>query len=284
MPTTCAVRTAVRGGGAAEVPVAASTAVEPALESSSSGTVLGRFPTAVYVRLASGAVLALVTSDGLRLPNALVVAATSRQAPLARHEPGSAAAVTRGVLVLDGVRYRPVRSWTPRSTTSGVLLPAAVAQLAGLLDAAPHAHAGEVAVRLGAGADALGDALRTGHGLADAADALLGLGPGLTPAGDDVLAGALVTYAHLGPPLPALAARVRARADATTALSADLLGHASAGRAAPPVVGLLDALVGARAVGPALDDLLAVGSTSGSDTATGVLLAARVLADLSEDG
>ncbi len=73
------------------------------------------------------------------------------------------------------------------------------------------------------------------------------------------------------------------RGDATSALSADLLRHAGEGRAAPPVLGLLDALVGARPVVPALADLLAVGSTSGHDTATGVLLAARALLDRPED-
>lgn len=269
MPTALAART--RTGR--DVPAAVSTAVAPLLAAPATGTVLACFPSAVYVLLPDAAVLALVTSDGLRLPNALVVAATSREAPFAAYAPGSAARTVDGALELDRVRYRPVRSWAPRERTTGALHPAAVAALAGLLPAAPHA--GVVADRLRAGATRLGQALSTGEGLAAAADALLGLGPGLTPAGDDVLAGALVTSAQLGHALPALAARVGERGKATTALSADLLRHAAAGRAAPPVLGLLDALVGARPVGPALAGLLAVGSTSGHDTATGVLLAAQ---------
>ena len=267
MPNALAVRT--RPG--LDVPAAVSTAVAPLLRSPAAGTVLARFPAAVYVRLASGAVLALVTSDGLRLPNALVVAATSRTAPFTRHAPAGDAAVRDGALVLDGVRYRAVRTWTPRERTAGTVQPAAVAALD---DLSPPAPSG---VRLRAATARLADALHDGDGLPGAADALLGLGPGLTPAGDDVLAGVLVTHVHLGPGLPALAARVRERAAATTALSADLLGHAAHGRAAPQVLGLLDALVGARPVAPALADLLAVGSTSGSDTATGVRLAARAL-------
>jgi hypothetical protein len=76
---------------------------------------------------------------------------------------------------------------------------------------------------------------------------------------------------------------VHRRAGRTTTLSADLLRHAGAGRAAPPVLDLLDALAGSRPVAPALAGLLAVGSTSGHDTATGVLLAARALLDAPED-
>ena len=269
MPTTLAVRTLP---GLA-VPVAVSTAVAPLLRRPAAGTVLARFPAAVYVRLDAGAVLAVVTSDGLRLPCALVTAATSVERPVGAT--GTSAAVVDGALVLDDVRYRPVRTWTPRERTAGRLAPAAVAGLAALLR--PAVHTGEVADRLHAGTTRLEEALRTGDGLAGAADALVGLGPGLTPAGDDVLAGVLVTCAQLGHPLPTLTAQVRRRAGATTALSADLLRHAGAGRAAPPVLGLLDALVGARPVAPAFADLLAVGSTSGHDTATGVLLAARAL-------
>jgi hypothetical protein len=238
MPTTCAVRTAVRS----DVPVAASTAVVPLLRTPARGTVLARFPAAVYVRLDDGAVLAVVTSDGLRLPNALVVAAPSRDAPFARRPTG--AAVLDGALEVDGVRYRPCGPGRRARRRTGVLRPAAVVELAARLAGPPHT--GAVGARLSAATARLGAALRTGDGLVEAADALLGLGPGLTPAGDDVLAGALVTSAHLGPGLPALVAHVHRRADATTALSADLLRHACAGRAAPPVLDLLDALVGAR--------------------------------------
>ncbi len=279
MPTAGAVRTAVLTGRLTarpvDVPVVASSAVAPRLRTPATGRVLAAFPAAVYVRLDGGSVLALVTRDGLRLPSALVVAAAAGELPVARHSAGAHADVLDGALRLDGVRYRPVRTWTPRQATEGALLPGAVDGLAGRLPPSPHA--GEVAVRLAAGAAALAAALRTGTGLERAADLLLGLGPGLTPAGDDLLAGVLLTHAHLGTGLPSLAAHLRERADATTALSADLLRHAGAGRGAPPVLGLLDALVGARPVGPALTALLEVGSSSGHDTATGVLTAARVL-------
>jgi hypothetical protein len=275
MPTALAVRT--RGAGV-DVPVAVSTAVAPLLHGRARGRVLARFPAALYVHVDGSGVLALVTSDGIRLPCALVVAARSTEVPFAEASEATAAVVD-GALELDGVRYRPVRSWTPRERTRGRLQPAAVAELAALLADAPAPHAGEVARRLADGASRLAAGLRTGDGLAGAARALVGLGPGLTPAGDDVLAGALVTCAQLGHPLPALVAGVRDRAGATTTLAADLLAHAGAGRAAPPVLGLVDALVGTRPVGPALAALLALGSSSGHDTATGVLIAAGALLD-----
>lgn len=277
-----AAPTPVRSDVRSDVPVAASTAVAPLLRTAGPAVVLAAFPTAVYARLASGDVVAVVTSDGLRLPNALVVAAHSGDRPCTRHAGSSGGAVTGGALVLDGVRYRPVRTWTPPASTAGALRAQAVGELAAALPPSPHT--GEVARRLRAGTALLDTALRTRGPLDAAAAALVGLGPGLTPAGDDVLAGALVTCAHLGVGAPQLAAAVQERAPATTALSADLLRHAGHGRAAPPVLDVVASLVGTCPVTPALVRLLGVGSTSGHDTATGVLLAARALLDRREGG
>jgi hypothetical protein len=125
-----------------------------------------------------------------------------------------------------------------------------------------------------------------GHGprALAAADSLLGLGPGLTPSGDDLLAGLLATCCWLrdDPRAAALGRQVVARsAGRTTALSAALLRCAAHGAAARPVVDLVDAVAGRRPLGPALRGLLAVGSTSGHDTARGVHLAAEVLLDRS---
>ena len=74
-------------------------------------------------------------------------------------------------------------------------------------------------------------------GLAVAAVALLGRGPGLTPEGDDLLAGVCVTAAAAGDPL-ALPPRVRAL---TTPLSATLLELAAQGAVAEPVHAVLTA-------------------------------------------
>ena len=69
-----------------------------------------------------------------------------------------------------------------------------------------------------------------------AALALLGRGPGLTPEGDDLLAGACIVAAAVGDPL-ALPPGVRTL---TTPLSATLLELAAAGAGPKPVHALLD--------------------------------------------
>lgn len=151
---------------------------------------------------------------------------------------------------------------------------------------------------------------------ATAASALLGRGPGLTPSGDDLLAGllasvpplaaALTTPAPDGPvdagtPVgvadparptsvgaadPArlaaaarrLAVTVATRAPGrTTTVSAELLRHAATGAVARPVLRLLRALTGHGALEPAVAGLLAVGSSSGHDLYAGVLGAVRLL-------
>jgi hypothetical protein len=112
-----------------------------------------------------------------------------------------------------------------------------------------------------------------------AADRLLGLGPGLTPSGDDVLAGLLVAAALLPRPIDQLATHVAERAGtATTALAASLLCAAARGEACPELVAFVDALGGHGAVGPAYRRLARIGHTSGRDMAAGVLVASRVAA------
>jgi hypothetical protein len=111
---------------------------------------------------------------------------------------------------------------------------------------------------------------------------LLGLGPGLTPAGDDVLAGLLVGLHHrpdLRGPLAAEVARLAPTR--TTALSAALLRHAAAGHAVPMLTAVADALTGAGEDGDletALSRLLAVGDSSGTALAHGLLRAGRIAA------
>lgn len=103
---------------------------------------------------------------------------------------------------------------------------------------------------------------------------LLGRGPGLTPAGDDVLAGALVAaraVAH-----PSLASWRRATRAAlatrrTTAVSVGMLHSALDGWAAPELAAALAALCGDADPAPAVQRLLAVGHTSGRHLLDGVL-------------
>jgi hypothetical protein len=104
---------------------------------------------------------------------------------------------------------------------------------------------------------------------AAAPDALLGCGPGLTPSGDDVLAGYLLGCRAVGRPVPTLSGL-----DRTTWLSATLLRHARDGDCVPQFAAVVAALAADVPLGPAVAALLRVGHTSGAALATGLLLAA----------
>jgi hypothetical protein len=113
---------------------------------------------------------------------------------------------------------------------------------------------------------------------------LLGLGAGLTPAGDDFLCGLLAalwcTSVEGGPDrafVHAWGAALSRRLDATTAISASFLECAIAGCFPGSVTALAAAFAGDPATGAgkgpraALDRLCALGHSSGMDTATGFL-------------
>jgi hypothetical protein len=115
----------------------------------------------------------------------------------------------------------------------------------------------------------------------DGACGLIGLGEGLTPAGDDCLVGALAVIqrfdrawlvAH-----PEIQPSVRQRAWAgTTVVAREFIVHALAGHFAESVVDLLEAdSVEAARAGAAR--LLGAGATSGSDTLLGIRLALAAL-------
>ncbi|NUR09527.1 MAG: DUF2877 domain-containing protein [Nocardioidaceae bacterium] len=103
---------------------------------------------------------------------------------------------------------------------------------------------------------------------------LIGAGPGLTPRGDDVLAGALVAaYAvgHTQRDRLVEDTRTALRTRTTTAVSRGLLTHALDGWAVPELAAYVVAL-GVGDPGSALERLLGVGHTSGAALAEGVHL------------
>ena len=159
---------------------------------------------------------------------------------------------------------------------------------AGVSPAPPIAHGDHAPgldspVGLGARAAlAAGIAEHDGARLIAGACALLGLGEGLTPAGDDCLVGALAVLHALdagaltrGPdPAAAIAAAAAAR---TTAIGREFVLHALAGRFSEPVLAVLRArssLESARAA----ERLRGLGATSGADTLAGMRLAWDALA------
>ena len=143
---------------------------------------------------------------------------------------------------------------------------------------------------LAAGLDALSDALRRGDpGAARCAGLMLtGLGPGLTPLGDDVLVGAIAAVDVLGPAAGLAAPTARELADElteaarqgrTSSLSAELIVLAARGWAIPPLHELLDlSPSGERGWRASLWRLERVGATSGRGCALGVMLACAGLA------
>jgi len=120
-----------------------------------------------------------------------------------------------------------------------------------------------------------------GGAVTAAARALIGLGEGLTPAGDDCVVGALAVLHRLRPDWLAANARVTGALAAaartrTTDIARDFVLEALAGRFAEPVLAVVTAesvAVARRAA----DRLARLGATSGADTLHGILLAVRAL-------
>jgi hypothetical protein len=225
--------------------------------------VVAAFPSAVYADF-GGEVVALVTADGLRLPGSLVVAARSGSAPFAGVRPGHAATVGAGRLRAGPLTLVVRRWWRPLAPRR-----VAIAECSPALDV--------IAALLPPLATPLPE-----DPLAVSPVELLGLGPGLTPAGDDVLAGMLVTLHALLPESHPMRGELQDTVDAassrTTALSATLLRHAALGHGIPPLVRLVDAVTGATGRDPssAVQDMLVVGHSSGVALAHGVVAAARL--------
>jgi hypothetical protein len=252
------------------------------------GRVLGVFPSAVYVEFATetgSELLAVETADGLRLPRSATLAAPSSTQPLQMVRAGDDANVGEGRLEVGPLAFEVVRWWSPRRPRTVATPAYDAARLSAVSLLLPPLPT-ELDERLGALTRAL--AAGAGTDLRVAAAAMIGLGPGLTPQGDDVLAGLLVTLVAAPATRPLagrLADAVSRTAGRTTSLSAALLRDAADGFAVPAVVDLVDVLHevddggGSTTHGPLADvvvRLLAVGHTSGAALAHGAVAAARL--------
>ncbi len=127
----------------------------------------------------------------------------------------------------------------------------------------------------------LAEAIRSGDadGFVAAGRALMGLGEGLTPAGDDCLVGALAVLA--GSDTAFLTSRARTRlardaAERTTAIGREFILHALEGAFAEPVLALFAAET-APAASLTAAALARTGATSGADTLTGIRLAVEAV-------
>ena len=182
--------------------------------------VLGRFATALYLRLASGEIIALLSLDAVRLPIGLILPTSSREFPLTY--------LTGPVVVGSGGVQ--IGSWSCR--VSRLVSLRAPAGLTPDRDACEHlrhrlAHWQSADPDLCL-PDALLDDAHSPEVAADLVRRLLGVGPGLTPAGDDVLAGLLVglwSFGQRAEPLRlAVLAGLRGRHDRSVGRSAAMRG------------------------------------------------------------
>lgn len=229
------------------IPVAAPLRVQARLAAAADGPrpVLHASTTALYVDV-DGWCLGLVSAAATRVPCALW-STLPDLAPLA----GRPIVVSGGTLSIGGEPVRIGRVVDPRATTvgrHGNSRSAPTNPMTSALD----------------GLDLPDDGRLTADHVAD----LLGRGPGLTPLGDDVVAGWLATRAALGRPDAAVTDAVRQRLGATTLLSATLLDCAIRGEVLPQ----LGAWLADPTAGTA-EALLAVGATSGAGLMTGAALA-----------
>lgn len=246
---------------------------------------LGVFPSAVYLQLTDvthGRVVALVTADAVRLPNAVVLDEVSADRPFAELRSTDNAALGNQQLWMGPLRIDVARVWTPQRPHPNPPVPRLQTNLS-VLQRCLSEHARQAALQHTP--PAVEVALVLAHATATknldlattTATRMLGRGPGLTPSGDDYLAGFLTTLALQAEPTRAdFTARlgdhiVTTAGTATTALSAALLQHAAHGEAPSEVSDVLDALSGHDdPLEEAIHRLLAVGHSSGYQLARGV--------------
>ena len=232
------------------------------MSSGFAGRVGGVFDGGFYVSGPAQSVFAVLGPAFWAGPLHLVVEALP--ALPARHDRVN---VSDGVLAAGRVRVRvdPGRRWAPR-LPERLSAPAQAWQ--GLVDPGDR------------GLDPLWEAVSgdVGRGdLAAVARRLEGRGTGLTPSGDDVLAGILLVCA-INPACRGALQRL-ARSARTTALSRAYLTWAASGQSIQPAHALLDAAAAGDRSGmdTAARSLAAVGATSGRALVAGLALAATEL-------
>jgi hypothetical protein len=218
-----------------------------------------------------GAVVALLDPEAVQLPIGLTLPPeVAHLVPvMVEGAPVSPGTITfgYGAVTMAGIRLPVLRWWNP-SVPKQVLPPPAPELL-------PTALLEEL---LADAAEPLADGLkllRSGD-TETAFEALLGTGPGLTPAGDDALVGALAALAAWAPRSTAhriLAEGVTEADGRTTAISAALLRSAVTGAVVPPLIRFVGALSTGdpAAIRPALDEVLPVGASSGAAMAAGAV-------------
>ena len=276
MPVTAPLRARPAGRlGSTRLVAAAATGLAPLLDGADrSGVVIGVLSQAVIIQI-SGVrdprVICLLSAAASGVPNGVRLGGIRS---MDGHRPDDEAVVGGGRIRIVGWELAIVRRWS--SAVRPIDPPTGTTELA---EAAAAARRGVTASQLAALTEALEHCVdsTTEDVARSAIDALVGLGPGLTPAGDDVVAGMLTglhATGHAG--LAGRLGRVERLDERTTALSADLIRLAAAGHAGVEVLHLLAAVHTRAPLRRPIERLLSVGHTSGADLATGLAIGMRV--------
>jgi len=229
------------------------------------GRVIASFPKAVYVLLPAG-ILVLVSPDVHPGPLYLVLDGPPPELP-----PGTRVQVASRRLRFGGidVDLRDAAEWagalpSPAQLASGATL---LTEVASDVASRSALHADPFRERA---ADAR-SRLRAGD-LGGVVERLAGLGPGLTPAGDDALAGLLFIRRALSDEEAQPALLEAAAAARTTEIAAAFVSWAARGQALAPAHDLIGAAARAdrKACEAACASLARVGETSGADFALGL--------------
>ena len=240
-------------------------------------TVLGISSHAVWL-LVDDRVIVVSTSDATRLPNGVHLASGSDQPLFDSIRHGGTADIGFGRVMLEGLSVEVKRWWDPRPALAPVTAAELASAIAGLPNDVPEIDANPLATALRA---------RSAGGILHSARSLLGKGPGLTPEGDDYLAGALAATRLLAEAMgleriiamiAGISVPMARLADVrTTTFSAALIHSALRGQVAEPAGALLRALTGRGDVAAAHLGLIRVGHTSGPALAAGMVLGAQSL-------
>jgi Protein of unknown function (DUF2877) len=252
------------------------------------GKVLAVLPHVTYLEFADVVpeprVIAISPPDAIRLPNAIIIGPYQARA-------SAECWAGEDRVMACGLDIRIVRWWDP----SPVFRPlsrarldhgcSVLSRLCAAAERAPGLAGHDGPARLAA-CCANGDLA----GAVEAAEDLIGLGPGLVPSGDSVVSGVLLALRLLGGAISGgtravwlanwlSASATRDAAQRTTSLAASLLHCAAGGQAAAEVSAVLLGMAGQEPLEPAAARLLA--AAQGADLAWGLVAGCRAALVLS---
>jgi hypothetical protein len=252
------------------------------------GKVLAALPHSLYLEFADVVpeprVIAISPPDAIRLPNAVITGPWEAGLPVPPAGPAECWAGGSRVMAC-GLDIRIVRWWDP-SPVFGPLSRARLDHGSGVLAKLYAAAEHEPGLAGHDGPAQLAACCASGDlaGAVEAAEHLVGLGPGLVPSGDSVVSGVLLALRLLGGAISGgtravwlanwLSAAVTGdAAQRTTTLAASLLHCAAKGQAAAEVSAVLLGMAGQEPLEPAASRLLA--APQGVDLAWGLAAGCR---------